>query len=383
MKQYNINQHRLPIPIPEKIKEARVARGFTISDLADSIGVTRQAVSQFELGHIIPKGEVLAKIIDTLELPPSFFSSPAKQRSLPGVTFFRSLRSATKKSREMWVTRSNWVEDIFLYLNNYFDFPKVDIPDLSYGRFLDDDEIEKIASDLRKEWGLGSGPISNLTLLLEKHGVVVVRSQIGDSKMDAWSQWRGDRPYIFLGSDKESAVRSRFEAAHELGHLLLHMGIDDTQINNSKVLKRIEKEAHRFAAAFLMPRETFCQEIMSTSLNHFISLKRRWKVSIAAMIYRCEDLEILSEYQILYLRKQLGSSRKKEVLDDELEVENPVMLKQAFSLLIENKVQTAAETVDAINLPPFEIEQLCNLPVGTLSFETKVIPLKFKTSHTD
>ncbi len=383
MTAHSSGRHRLSQPVPKRLREARVARGKTTTELAEAIGVSKQLISKYELGHSAPSGAILAMIIELLNLPLSFFCSPVPQDASAGVAYFRSLKSATKKTREMVGIRARWVQRIVSYLEQYLNFPKVNLPDyekLIHDKTLEKDDIEEIASFVRKEWGLGLGPISDLCLLLEKQGIVLIRIDFDDLKTDAFSQWYGERPFIFLGSDKDSAVRSRFDAAHELGHLLLHLWVDSEQLSDRNIFDRIEKEANLFAGAFLLPKETFSQEVMSTSLDHFLSLKKRWKVSIAAMIYRCEELGILSPSQVLYLRKQISrlKIRTREPLDDVLPPENPRLLKQAITMLIENGVVTVAGLIDSIKLLPNEIEELCNLPKGMLSTERKVISLRIK-----
>jgi len=378
------NERRHNTFVPERLRQARLAKGYSSTELADALGITRQAVSRYELGLAVPSGEVLGKTIEILQFPLSFFSKPVEQsHNSARVTFFRSLKSSTKKSRESLIVRSGWVQEIYTYLERFLDFPKVNIPEPNINKNIDEldlEDIENIALAVRKAWGLGLGPISNMVFLLEKNGALVTRTGSGTLKTDACSQWRVDRPIVFLGSDKESAVRSRFDAAHELGHLALHMDIDQDQLSDSKIMARIEKEANRFAGAFLLPKESFAQEIISTSFSHFISLKKRWKVSIAAMLYRCEDLGILSDNQLLYLRRQMSANgyRTREPLDNELEPEKPTLLKQGINMLIKNGVQTVAEIIEAIKLPQIEIENLCGLPVGTLSLGGQVIPLKIR-----
>jgi len=372
--------------IPSRLREARIARGYTLKQLAEMVGVTRQSISQYELGRTIPSGEVLRKIIEKLKFPLSFFTKPIENENVQNpksAIFFRSLRSTTQKSRNMSSCRIDWVRDIFLYLSNFIDFPKVDIPDVS--KFvpndgLDKDIIEDIAIYVRKYWGLGLGPISNLTLLLEKKGFIISRLELGEKKIDAFSQWRNDRPFIFLGSDKDSAVRSRFDIAHELAHILFHTDLEQEDLRTPKMLNKIEEEANLFAGAFLLPKDSFSQEVLSTSLSHFISLKKRWKVSIAAMIKRCETLDIFTENQILYLNKQLSINRmrKREPLDDVLVPEQPSVLRQAVKLLLDNNIKTSYEILEDLPYGVDEIESLCNLPKGTLTQEGKVIPLNLK-----
>lgn len=377
------NSRILKSPIPERIKEARLSKGFTVQELADLLEISRQAVSQYELGQTSPSAAIMAKMVEILGLSYSFYLKPINLDYYSNTIFFRCLKSADKNSKDKVRIRSNWLGEIYQYLQEFLNFPDVNIPDLGSllsKEILSHDDLENIAVSVRKAWGLGLGPIPNLTLLLEKQGFIVSRNKLGDEKTDACSQWRGKRPFIFLGSDKESAVRSRFDAAHELAHLILHNGITQEQMNDKDVFNRLEKEAHYFASAFLLPKDTFSQEVMSTSLEHFISLKKRWKVSIAAMVYRCDDLGILSESQILYLRKQMAkyNIRTHEPLDDEITPENPTVLKQAIMMLIEKGVQSIADIKDALRFPTTDIEELCNLPSGTLKLQGQVISLNIK-----
>lgn len=369
--------NNLASPIPERLREARLARGISILALADSVDVSRQSISSYELGHGKPSGHVMANIIEELGFPHSFFTKEYSNSGTPCSTiYFRSLKTATQRPRDMLTVRAGWLQEIVEYLEQYLSFPEVNLPKIENEGLEDSwsfEDIERIAVETRKHWGLGMGPISDVTLLMEKNGVIIARAPINNEKADACSQWRGNRPYVFMSSDKNSAARSRFDAAHELAHLILHGGtIDEEQLRDDKILKQIEKEAHHFASAFLLPEETFRNEVMGTSLDHFIALKRRWKVSIAAMIYRCEDLDILSENQVLYLRKQMSRNkmRTREPLDDVLVPEETQLLNQAVTMLLENKKASAADISDRLQLPVDEIELLCNLQTGTLSILT-------------
>ena len=86
---------------------------------------------------------------------------------------------------------------------------------------------------------------------------------------------------FFLSKDKYSNARLRFTLAHELGHLLLHANYYsfDDDISLKVINEKLEYEADYFAACFLLPAETFSKDIYSTSINHFINLKKKWNVS--------------------------------------------------------------------------------------------------------
>ena len=180
------------------------------------------------------------------------------------------------------------------------------------------------------------GPISSVVSLLEANGITVCRCGIEGETVEAFSFWNGNRPFVVLASEKTAAARSRFDAAHELGHLILHRWIGADELEDPKILKLIEREADRFASAFLLPRKSFPSEIFTTRLDAFVSLKKRWRVSIQAMVYRCKQLGVFDEDQVTNLYKQISARRWRthEPLDDELPLEQPRRLQRAIEMVI-------------------------------------------------
>lgn len=352
----------LPGLIPERLREARESRELTMEAVGALVGVTRQAISFYESGDRIPDGETLLRLSEKLGQPIIFFTSdrPA-QFGRRSAVFFRSFRSKTKRTNRKCQILSEWFTQISTYLGQFVNFPEIDFPEIAPprtgGRYTFD-EIEDAASQCRRHWGLGDGPIANVVALLESKGVIVARSEFGVDTVDAFSFWEGARAFIFLGADRGSACRSRFDAAHELGHLVLHRGIDEEELEAD--LKQIEREADRFASAFVLPSTTYPLEIFSTRLSAFKELKRRWKVSIAAQIYRCSDLMLLSEEQVLNLRKQLSANRwrKTEPLDDEILLEQPRVLEKSLELVLGHTAQRPEDILLAVRLSRETVEAL-------------------------
>ena len=62
---------------------------------------------------------------------------------------------------------------------------------------------------------------------------------------------------IAYSNNKTSAARIHFDIAHELGHICLHEWSEDIEELSKEEFKRREREANDFAAAFLLPEETF------------------------------------------------------------------------------------------------------------------------------
>jgi Zn-dependent peptidase ImmA (M78 family)/transcriptional regulator with XRE-family HTH domain len=365
----------LPKPIPERIKEAREARGFTLEAFADALSVSRQAVAQYETGIIAPSGEVMSTIINVTEQPLSFFTSvPARTGELTSA-FWRSLKRMGQHHRRRIVRRLQWASDVAALVERFIDLPDVNLPQIEFDPDLHgEEEIERAAEVAREHWKLGKGPLSNLAITLEENGIVLIRESANCEDMDAVSAWSMGRPFILLDNDVEGGPRDLFNLAHELGHVLLHTGIEIDSSN----LTRIERQADRFAGAFLLPRDTFPNEVFGSSLDHFKFLKKRWGVSIQAMIYRCKNLGLLSDNQVAYLFKQINSHRirKHEPLDDAFPVNKPTMLGGAIKMIVEHGVYTRNQIEDDLRLNMRDVESLCGVPKGFL--DARVVRMQFK-----
>lgn len=160
----------------------------------------------------------------------------------------------------------------------------------------------------------------------------------------------------------------------------MHTDLEEEQIKNKEIYDQIESQADRFAGAFLLPIITFPSEVMSSSLNHFIELKKRWKVSISAMIKRVEQINYLSENQIRYLKAQMTRNVywRKEPLDDVIESETPNLFKESFELLFDNNIVVPQDVVDEIALYAEEISNICFVPLDLLKTKNEVLNLRLK-----
>lgn len=362
--------------IPARLLEARLAMMITQTELANRIGVSRQAVSSYEAGTKFPEAETMRAIARELEQPVAFFTRGELPSFGPAsANFFRKVGPDTKRRNVACDKFADWLGQTAFIFDNVVNYPGVDLPSFepsspSSNRYTEE-EIEDIAEKVREHFGLGLGPISNVVRLLESRGVIVSRVAIKGEKIEAFSFWRGQRAFVFLASDKDSAARSRLDAAHELGHLCLHRWVGAEEIENPKTLKEIEREADRFAGAFLLPRKSFPNEIYSPRLMAFLDLKQRWKVSIQAMVYRCKTLGIFDEQQTTNLYKEISRKnwRTKEPFDGEggLPMEQPLLLAKVAEMVLAAGKIKSDELRSALGLSPEWIERLTGLPPGALS----------------
>lgn len=360
----------------ERLTEARLARGLSAVALADVVGVTPQSIYQYEKNKQNPRADVLDAIASRLNVPRSYFlRPPAPLDDAP--IFWRCRESATSLARSRAEIRLRWVKDILDHLAGFLDFPSVSLPEIGVPenfREIDRDFLESAALSVREQWRLGTGPMPDLLLEIENHGIVVSRIHMGAEKQDAFSQVsrRTGTPFMVLSRDKASAVRQRFDAAHELLHVLAHRSVPDKRLNTKSDNKVIEEQAHYFAGALLLPADQFSQELWAPTLDAMLALKDRWKVSVGVMIKRCENLGLIDRdgAQRLWINYTRRGWRKQEPLDGKIEKERPRLLRRSVELLLSEKVQSISQILGAVSLKAHDVEELCDLDPGLLSAES-------------
>lgn len=308
---------------------ARFCAGLTIKDLAERVGVTHSAVSQYETGRTRPTSSTLAKLAMATGVSPAFFGFDRRPVSSGGLdgTHFRSLRSTTKTVRSAAWAWSELALDVADVLERYVRFPPVELPERSLVKEDNDDAIVEAAALLRAQWKLPEGPVGNLVGQMETHGVLVTRAPATAKGVDAFSHFQGRRPVVVLGPQEKDAGRSRFDAAHELGHLIGHPEADP---GGSQ-----EHQAHAFAAELLMPRRYMIDILPRRfDLGAYARLKHEWGVSIAALLYRARKLSVISEaaYRRAVMTMNKNYGRKDEPFPLRTS-EQPELFRSAIKLI--------------------------------------------------
>lgn len=269
---------------------------MTKSQLAEAARCTLRTLVGYESGALVPPPSRLRELADILRFPESFFSRPElEQLDARGVSF-RSLARMRASQREKALAAADLALELNEWVDRRFGLPAVTVPDLSA---LNDPEAAAMA--LRSMWALGDKPIPHMIRLLEAHGVRVYSLAEEHDSLDGYSFWRDEIPFVFLNTMK-SAERSRFDAAHELAHLVLHR-------HGWTSRREVEHEAQAFASAFLMPQSSvaaFAPRL--PSLDRLIQTKRGWGVSVAALAHRMHNVRLLSDWQYRAICIEIGSS---------------------------------------------------------------------------
>ena len=363
----------------ERLKFARLYNGYTVDELASKIDISAQAESQYEMERITPQFDKIILLSNVLNFPVDFFLEKDNILLKSGSSYFRSLMKTPKKYRTEQKTKVCLLAKLYTVLNEYIEFPTLDLPhDIeSY------DTPEEAASYLREFWKLGDKPILNLLRLLEAKGIVVTSYDTNTTDIDAFSQQftiNGKEVFfIAYSNNKNSAARINFDLAHELGHIILHNWNEDTEDISREEFKQREKEANEFAAAFLLPKESFLNDIRfyNNELSRYVELKKKWRVSIGAMIHRACQLDVLTMNQYQYLIRIMNKKGMKQVepLDDILEIPYPRLLRDSIDLLLTNNVFSKNELLMEFSnagypMEPSELEKLFVLEKGYLSKDT-------------
>lgn len=312
----------------DKLRLARLAKGYSLDGLGKALGVTRQNVHKMEAGQE-PTLEQLPQLCELLGVRERYFYAERNNPVVEDQCHFRSLRSRTKTLTSTVMARAELLDALVKELEKYYSLPDFKLPDVSDLNFSNINDIDKAAERVRHYWDLGNGPIEDMTIIVENAGVIVATVDGVNEKVDAFSMSR-KRPIIIRNSSKKSPCRYRFDLAHELGHLVMHDGLVTG-------CKETEKQANFFASAFLMPKTVFHAAVQNfpivkgtRSLNwlSLYKLKRYFKVSFKALLYRANSLGLISDDQMrsgyIYLNK--SGQTKKEELDDELPIERPHLL---------------------------------------------------------
>lgn len=271
---------------PGRLRLARELENISQSDLSGPADVTPAAISQFESGDAKPSGDTLRLLAKALSLPVEFLCLPMEETH---EGFFRSLRKSSVAQRRRARSLARLVHDLAVAPGGDRVLAQLSLPRIPLDTLdVDSPLIADAARAVRSAWGLARGPVPDVVAVLERHGVLVLRLPLDAAEVDAFSLPFPGRPVVVLGADKRDRARSRFDAAHELGHLVMHG-------ESVWGVKEVETQAHKFAAEFLMPAADIRVELPSRAdWAHLFALKQRWHVSIAALLMRAKDLEVMS-----------------------------------------------------------------------------------------
>ncbi|WP_374016708.1 XRE family transcriptional regulator [Paenibacillus thiaminolyticus] len=339
--------------IGKNLTNLRIMHGYSRKNLSEMLGVTEQAVWQYENAYTSPKMQIMNELKRIFSVKSKYFYTEdmlARYMTPDNVDVMNiAYRSKVLNVISKTQAEAKHVE----YLDTFVNYvtAKVSLPTLKIIRLRDevieylnhteDDrstQIYHVAHLARKRLDLPNSNNDDLMFLIEKSGVFVFEKAIGE-EIDAYSLWtRNDRPYIILGNMKRSAVRRNFDIAHELGHLLLHYRLEFANLDR-KEHKMIENEADIFAGALLLPEDDFALDMKDvshiTNPDNYLDLKKKWKTSLQVLGYRAANLGIIEpkDHRNFYAAMHRKGYLKIEPLDDVIPIQKPMKIKTIIDLV--------------------------------------------------
>ncbi len=282
---------------PQRLEVARQRRQLSKKAFAEASGIADRTLRKYEKeGFENLSINDLSKFAEALNYPLEFFFGEDLEYIDAESVSFRALSSTKASQKLSAIAAGALAYEFSLWMERNFNLPQINVPQLGLQNSQD---AEKAATIVRNEWAIGNKSISNVLHLLEKNGVRVFSLSENNLNVNAYSFWKDGVPFIFL-NNKKSAECQRFDACHELGHLVMHH-------EGTPRGREAEMEANRFASAFLMPPESIEQyTFRNTNLENLIKFKHNWKVSLAALVRRLFDLNKISDWHYHEFSRQMG-----------------------------------------------------------------------------
>jgi Zn-dependent peptidase ImmA (M78 family)/transcriptional regulator with XRE-family HTH domain len=342
---------------PIRLRIARQAVMLQKKDLAERLGISAGAVSQYENGSSSPSPNVVGALALALGVPRNFFAGDRPLGEAPGTTaHFRSLRSTTKQERDRAFAHALLTWELTGVLERYIRLPNYDLPS-DLGVRTDDppSAVEAAARQARQMLGLGTGPLPNAVRLLESRGVVCTRLPANTRRVFAFSCDFPSRPVVVLSTERAHRAAGRFDAAHELGHLLLHH-------DEEPGTHAVERQANVFASEFLAPTSAIADLLPARNdWKRLMELKATWGISMQALLFKTRALRVMPEHTYRRAVTELNQRgwRTKEPGDDG-QTEEPIMLRRAIAMLeqqgrtmgdLSDESRLSIETIEMIAVP--------------------------------
>ncbi|OKP99498.1 ImmA/IrrE family metallo-endopeptidase [Paenibacillus sp. P46E] len=352
--------------IGDNLANLRIMHGYSRKQLSEKLGVTEQAVWQYENAYTSPKLQIVNELKRIFNVKSKYFyTEDMLARYMTPVNI--DLMKIAYRSKILNVISKTQAEAKHVeYLDAFVNYitAKVSLPTLKILKLRDEAikylnnsedgrvaQINHVARLARERLDLVQSTNDDLMFLIEKSGVFVFEKAIGE-EIDAYSLWtQNDRPYIILGNMKRSAVRRNFDIAHELGHLLLHYRLEFANLDR-KEHKMIENEANLFAGALLLPEDKFTMDMKDvvyiTNPDDYLDLKKKWKTSLQVLGYRATQLGLMEpkDHRNFYAAMHRKKYLEREPLDKIIPIQKPMKVKSIIDLVSKRGVVDICQMIE-------------------------------------
>ncbi len=303
----------------QRVKQAREQALMTQVDLARAIGVSQPMIAHIEQGLKQASSDLAERIAEVTRVKGEFLYRSSGPALSYGSMLFRARADVSARKFAQTHAIATNIFEMYLHMAERFELPPVSLRPISVT------SPEDAAVATRKMLGLdSSSPIPHLMRALEKAGGILLALPELKGR-EAFAVWGAGRPTVGV-APSQSGDRLRFSTSHEIGHLILH--------NAPTAKAQAEREAHRFAAELLMPREAIVHDLShGLTFEELGRLKRKWGVAMSALLYRAKELRSITKRQHDRLVMQMSAFRIQEPAEYAVPKEQPRGLRQMAEVL--------------------------------------------------
>ena len=337
---------------PKLLTFAREYRGYSQTDLASNIqGLSQSNLSKYEKGLCGLSDDVLKRVIAFLDFPESFFEHAISNNVEHA--HYRKKAGLSKRVKDR-IDRSNkLVGYIIDQMADSVEFPPFALNALD----LEDGYTPELAAKyVRKRMGVREGAVKDICATLERFGIIIVEQVYDTDEFDGVSFFTDKGFPVIVINQAFSNDRKRFTLAHELGHIIMHIP-DHIAIPN---YRNVEKEAHQFAAEFLMPEAEIRGALYGLKPSHLMPLKQYWLTSMASIVRRANDLECIDANRYKLLNTELSRRGYKKKEPGNVCIDTPGNFRSAYRLFIGELDYSDADIAKSFDLPLDVIERFCS-----------------------
>lgn len=291
---------------PIRLKQARIMKGLSLDALSQKTegALSKQAISKYELGKMLPDSTSLIALTKALELPIDYLLRPI-QAEITHVEFRKKAKLGKLKSNAIIETVKDKAER-YIQIEQVHGLQPQFVPVIDRVRVSGEEDIAPIVEHIKRAWLLGEDGINNLIEILEEHQIKVIEIDAPDD-FDGLSGFVNENYPIIVLNKNYLSERKRFTALHELGHLLINF---DESISE----KQAESLCNLFASEMLISRGVMMKKLgenrKDISLQELIDIQMQYGISIDALMYKAKQLNIITENRFVTYCKKKGALPK-------------------------------------------------------------------------
>ena len=276
---------RLNKDLGRRLRAARQATGFStrkaVDNLPLSVRISHTQLVAYENGEASIPITLLSFLATVYQRPLNWFL--VSNEALTGFRYRNTKsRVGVKETRQFEAVATKWVEAYFKLEERLRSPLRARVALSSLAVSVDTTPVE-LARSVRTLLGLlDSDPVANVIDVLHACGVRVIEVDAPDA-IDAVAAKRGNDSVVALNKNTTND-RLRLNAAHELAHVLY----GDCKEVQGWSDDFVEQRAYEFGSHLLLPDKALDLALEGKSFIRLIEHKKKFGISLAAMIYRAE-----------------------------------------------------------------------------------------------